>query len=133
MKGPYRGSTSVLMERVMAARKRLGVGVTEVTDVVTDVEIVAPAEVRDFVAARGGRVYVWISVHRGALCTLALLETATEHPPESSGLYFRRIRAEGFDVWLDADQRIWPRTMEFALRRRRRRVEAYWNGLAWIA
>jgi hypothetical protein len=116
----------------MAAWKRLGVGITDVTDVATDVEIVAPPEVRDFVAACGGRLYVWISVHRGFPCTLCLLETALKHPPESRGLYFRRIRvAEGFDLFLEATQRIWPRTMEFALRRRR--VYAYWNGLAWIS
>jgi hypothetical protein len=31
---------------------------------------------------------------------------------------------------LEARQRFWPKRMEFA---RRRRVEAYWNGLVWIA
>jgi hypothetical protein len=106
-----------------------GFGLTEVTEVATDVEMVAPAEVRDFVAARGGRLYVWISVHRGVRCTLALLETSTQHPTKGD-LYFRRIPANGFNVYLEATQRIWPRTMEFALRRRR--VDAYWNGLAWI-
>jgi len=102
----------------------------DVTDVATDVEIVAPSEVRDFVAARGGRLYVWISVHRGVLCTLCLLETSLEHPRKGD-LYFRRVRAPGFDLYLEATQRIWPNRMEFALRRRR--VAAYWNGLAWIA
>ena len=107
-----------------------GFGLTDVTDVATDVEMVAPAEVRDFVADHGGRLFVWISLHRGIRCTLALLETSTELPA-ASGLCFRRIRADGFDVYLESTQRIWPRTMEFALRRRR--VHAYWNGLAWIA
>ena len=107
-----------------------GVGVTEVTDVATDVEVVAPDEVRDFVASHGGRLYVWISVHHGVRCTLSLLETSLEHPRRGD-LDFRRIRARGFDLYLEATQRIWPMTMEFALRRRR--VEAYWNGLAWIA
>jgi len=108
---------------------RKGVGVTDVTDVATDVEIVAPEDVRDFVAARGGRLFVWISVHRGVRCTLCLLETSLEHP--KGDLCFRRILAPGFDLYLEATQRIWPKTMEFALRRRR--VVAYWNGLAWIA
>jgi hypothetical protein len=114
----------------MAVWMQKGVGVTEVTDVATDVEIVAPDEVRDFIASRGGRLYVWISVHHGWRCTLCLLETSLEHPTKGD-LYFRRIRSQGFDLYLDATQRIWPKTMEFALRRRR--VEAYWNGLAWIA
>jgi hypothetical protein len=115
----------------MALWMQKGVGVTEVTDVLTDVEIVAPDEVREFVASRGGRLYVWISVHHGSRCTLCLLETALEHP-RKGGLYFRRVRAQGFDLYLEATQRIWPRRMEFELRRRRR-VDAYWNGLAWIA
>jgi hypothetical protein len=102
----------------------------DVTDVATDVEIVAPDEVREFVAARGGRLYVWISVHRGVRCTLCLLETSLRHPSKGD-LSFRRIRAPGFDLYLEATQRIWPNRMEFALHRRR--VDAYWNGLAWIA
>jgi hypothetical protein len=106
-----------------------GFGLNDVTDVATDVEIVAPADVRDFVAARGGRLFVWISLHRGIRCTLALLEASTEYPA-TGDLYFRRIPADGFELYLEARQRIWPRTMEFALRRRR--VEAYWNGLAWV-
>jgi hypothetical protein len=113
----------------MARWMRKGVGVTDVTDVATDVEIVVPEEVRDFVAARGGRLFVWISVHHGVLCTLSLLEASLEHP--KGDLYFRRVLAPGFDLYLEATQRIWPKTMEFALRRRR--VVAYWNGLGWIA
>lgn len=105
-------------------------GITETTDVVTDVEIVAPAEVGEFVAARGGRVYVWISIHQGFRFALCLLEASLEHPARG-GLYFRRVLAPGFELYLESTQRIWPRTMEFALRRGR--IHAYWNGLAWIA
>lgn len=115
----------------MAPWQPKSVGITEVTDVATDVEIVAPEDVRDFVAEHGGRLYVWISVHPGFRFTLSLLDTALEHPT-TGDLYFRRIPADGFDLYLEARQRIWPKRMEFALRRHRR-VEAYWNGLAWIA
>ena len=106
-------------------------GMTEVTDVATDVEIVAPEDVRDFVAAHGGRLFVWISVHPGVRCTLSLLEASLK-PPRERESDFRRIKAPGFDLYLEATQRFWPKTMEFGLRRHRR-VEAYWNGLAWIA
>jgi hypothetical protein len=115
----------------MARWTAKGMGITDVTDVPTDVEVVAPDEVRDFVAAHGGRVYVWISVHRGVLSALSLLETSLEHPTRGD-LCFRRVAAPGFELYLEATQRIWPKRMEFALRRRRR-LEAYWNGLAWIA
>jgi hypothetical protein len=105
-------------------------GTTPVTDVPTDVEIVVPDEVRDVITARGGRLYVWVSVHQGFRCALALLDVSSTHP-KGEGLYFRRVPAPGFELYLQATQRIWPKTMEFGLRRRR--VEAYWNGLAWIA
>jgi hypothetical protein len=103
----------------------------DVTNVATDVEVLAPDDVSEFVAAHGGRLFVWVSVHHGFPYTLCLLDASLE-PPARRDLSFRRIKAPGFDVYLEATQRIWPRQLEFALRRRRR-VEAYWNGLAWIA
>ena len=105
-------------------------GLHDITDVASDVEIVAPADVGDFVAAHGGRLFVWISVHWGIGCALCLLETSLD-PPAGRDSDFRRVRAPGFDLYLEARQRFWPERMEFVLRRRR--VEAYWNGLAWIA
>ena len=92
----------------MARWTAKGMGITDVTDVPTDVEVVAPDEVRDFVAAHGGRLYVWISVHRGGGCALCLLETSLEHPARRD-LYFRRVAAPGFDLYLEATQRIWPK------------------------
>jgi hypothetical protein len=103
-------------------------GITETTDQAWMVEIAASAEVSDFVAEHGGRVYVWISRHQGFRCSTSYLETALENP--HGGMYFRRRPAPGFHVYLECTQRIWPKTMEFALRHRQ--VEAYWNGLAWI-
>jgi hypothetical protein len=105
--------------------------VHDATDVATDVEIVAPDEVRDFVAAHGGRLFVWVSTHPGMLYVPCLLETSLE-PPRKRDLSFRRVKAPGFDLYLEGTQKTWPMVLEFALRRRRR-VEAYWNGMAWIA
>jgi hypothetical protein len=106
-------------------------GLRDITGVVTDVEVVAPPDVRDFVADHGGRLFVWISVHRSIGRALCLLETSLE-PPAGRGSDFRRISTPGFDLYLEARQRFWPNRLEFVLRRRRR-VEAFWNGLAWIA
>ena len=103
----------------------------DVTDVATDVEVVAPDEVRDFVAAHGGRVFVWTSMHPGFPFALCLLEASLE-PPRKRDLSFRRIQAPGFELYLDATQRISPKKMEFGLHRHQR-VDAYWNGLAWVA
>ena len=102
-----------------------------VVDAVTDVEIVAPDEVRDFVAAHGGRLFVWVAAHRGMLYVPCLLEASLE-PPHKRDLSFRRLKAPGFDLYFEGTQRAWPKVLELALRRGRR-VEAYWNGMAWIA
>lgn len=104
--------------------------VHDTIDVATDVDLVVPDEVRDFVAEHGGRLFVWIWVPRGLFFTPCMLETALK-PPRKLDLSFRRVDVGGFDLYLEGTQRIWPRTMEFALRRGRR-VEAYWNGMAWI-
>jgi hypothetical protein len=104
--------------------------VHDTTDVATDVQVVAPSEVRDFVAAHGGRLFVWISAHPGFPAPICLLE-ASPRPPRGD-LGFRRITGPGFDIYLESTQRVWPKVMEFALKRRKR-VEAYWNGLGWIA
>ena len=72
----------------MARWTTKGMGITDVTDVPTDVEVVAPDEVRDFVAAHGGRLYVWISVHHGVRCALCLLETVARAPRRSATCTF---------------------------------------------
>lgn len=103
--------------------------VHDTTEVVADIEVVAPGAVRDYVAAHGGRLFVWIAVHRGLWMPTCLLEAALE-PPRKRDLAFRRVEAPGFDLYLEGTQRVWPRMMEFALRRRR--IEAYWNGFGFI-
>jgi hypothetical protein len=105
--------------------------VHDVTESLAEVEVVAPDDVREHVVAHGGRVFVWVRVPRGFLFTPCMLETSLD-PPAREDLAFRRLRGPGFDIYLEATQKLWPRTLEFALRRRRR-VEAYWNGMIWIA
>jgi len=102
------------------------------TDHLDEVELVVPAEVRRFIAARGGSLYVWVSLH-GGCCrgALSLLEAATERP-ERPALAFRQVSAPGLDLYLDAGRRYWPRTLELALTGRGKRVSAYSNGQAWV-
>ncbi len=104
-------------------------GLHDVTEVATDVEITASEKARAFISAHGGRVFVWISVYPSLFCPLCLLETS--FAPPGGDLDFRRVRGPGFDVYLESTQRVWPKSLEFG--RRRRHVEAYWNGLAWVA
>jgi hypothetical protein len=104
--------------------------VHDVTEDLGEVDVLAPDDVREFVAAHGGRVFVWVRVPRGLVPTPCMLESSLE-PPRKPDLAFRRLRGPGFDIYLEATQRLWPRKLELALHRRRR-VEAYWNGMAWI-
>jgi hypothetical protein len=104
--------------------------VRDTTDVATDIEFMAPDEVREFIAAHGGRIFVWVSVHPAMWRPICLLEASLE-PPRKKGLTFRRVKAPGFDVYLEGTRRTWPCVMEFALRGHKR-VDAYWNGLAWV-
>ena len=104
----------------------------DLTDDVTSITIVASDEVRHFIAERGGELYVWVSHHGFGRCGLALLEAETRQT-RTRGLYFCRVRERGFDLLLDFERRLWPRTLVLELSRRGTKVRAYWNGLAWVA
>ena len=77
--------------------------VHDTTDVATDIEVVAPDEVRDFVAAHGGRLFVWVSAHPGLWFPTCLLEASLE-PPRGRDLSFRRVEAPGFELYLEGTQ-----------------------------
>jgi hypothetical protein len=92
--------------------------------------VIASDSAADFIDQQGGRIYVWLKTGRccGAATTLA---TALEPPKQKQ---FKR--AEGnqrFDLYLDTrmSSRL-PDELHFDLRRFPRRVEAYWNGCAWV-
>ncbi len=104
--------------------------VHDVTESLAEVDVVAPDDVREYVAAHGGRVFLWVRPPRGLFFTPCTLETTLE-PPRRHDFAFRRLQGPGFEIYLEATQKLWPRTLEFVLHRRGR-VEAYWNGMAWI-
>ena len=101
------------------------------TDDPREMQVVAPDEVRRAIAARGGRLYLWVSCHGCCFGGIALLEAVTERPLGDER-FFRRIRAGGFDLYLDAARRFWPQTLELELHGRARKIRAYWNGQAWV-
>lgn len=94
-------------------------------------QLVASPEAVEFVRRRGGRLFVWTRSRRCCGGGLSWLETSTE-PDE--GREFRRFPAEGFELYLPRHLRRLPEELHVDLRRfPRRRVEAYWNGCAWVA
>jgi hypothetical protein len=86
-----------------------------------------------YVAARGGRLWVWAAYPRRCCAGVpAYMHAATEPPPGRDG--FSRVEAAGVEA---ADLELWflapagsrPDVLEIGLRGRRRpRVEAYWDG-----
>jgi len=88
--------------------------------------------VTDWVRARGGRLFVYMEMR---LCCKPLVTLATSVEPPRGGDYaFRRVEWEGgFELWLDPSRRgIEPDSLALELNRRRTRVEAFWNDLAWV-
>lgn len=84
----------------------------------------------DFIETRGGRLYIWMKKNRccGGFHTL---RTATEAPPK---IDFRRAddRSGGFALFVPETLSRMPDELHVELRKFPRRVEAYWNGCAWV-
>ena len=86
-------------------------------------------EVRSFVRERGGLLFVRVKRYF-ALRGMAMLEVSTEPPPDA--LEWRRIETRGFLLFVPRTMRL-PGTMQLELRGRlRRRVDAFWNGCAYV-
>jgi hypothetical protein len=91
--------------------------------------------VKEVVLARGGRLYVWTSVHRCCSGPLTLLEAGTERPaerPPGAERRFLEIDAGGFQLLLDMGGQRPPEELVLELRGRRQRIAAFWNDQAWV-
>jgi hypothetical protein len=93
------------------------------------VRVVASPEALGFVSERGGRLFVWTRTQR-CCHGVTRLEAATEPPPQRR---FRRVPADGLELYLPAGLDRLPDELVVEARGRRRRVEAYWDGCAWVA
>ena len=92
------------------------------------VRVETSPEAAAFVAAHGGRLWVWAA--RPRLCcagTPAYMHAATGQPQGLSG--FTHVHAAGLDLLCRLPAGAVPEVLEIGLRGRRRpRVEAYWDG-----
>jgi hypothetical protein len=89
-------------------------------------------EAGELLRERGGRLWIWAS-RPWACCwgTPAYLRAATAPPPGLSG--FSPVDAPGLEVWFRAPAGRLPDVLEIALRGRRHpRVEAFWDGCAYV-
>ncbi len=93
--------------------------------------VTATADAAQFICAHGGQLFVWPVEHRSARLTLALLEAWVDPPP--GALDFRRVVAGEFLLFLHPAIKALPEELLIVLRGRRHpRIEAYWDGLAYI-
>jgi hypothetical protein len=83
----------------------------------------------DLIEESGGRIYVWPQTSR---CCGAVTTLATSNEPPRRRAFVRLETAERFELYLDARLRRLPDELHLDLRRFPRRVEAYWNGCAWV-
>jgi hypothetical protein len=86
-----------------------------------------------FVAARGGRLWVWAAYPRRCCAGVpAYMHAATAPPRGRDGftrIEFTRIETPGLELWFLAPAGSQPDVLEIGLRGRRHpRVEAYWDG-----
>ena len=93
-------------------------------------EITATQEARRLIEERGGRIYV--SVKKAACCGgLRTLATRTNVPDEAQ---YRSLGSDaGFELFVPHDLAQLPARLEIDAHRFPRRVEAYWNGCAWVS
>ena len=88
----------------------------------------ASPEAIGFVQEHGGKLYVWAKIARCCHGASTTLQTSSE-PGERS---FRRVGAEGFELYLDARLREPDELVIETSGRRRKHVHAYWNGCAYV-
>jgi len=77
---------------------------------------------------QGGRLYVWPQRRRccGGITTLAV---ATAPPADRD---FRWHDAPNFELYLPTDLASLPDELHVDAQARSRRIQAYWNGCAWV-
>lgn len=91
--------------------------------------LVVSEQAADLIAASGGRLYVWPRKARccGGLTTLA----TSSHAPGRRA--FRRVEtSEPFELFVPAQLARLPDELHLETQRRPRRVDAYWDGCAWV-
>jgi hypothetical protein len=93
------------------------------------VRVVASDPAVKLIEQRGGRLYVWLN--RGRCCgNVTTLASATQRP---AGKEFRAVASgSSFELYMPSSLTRAPDELHLAVRRFPRRIEAYWNGCAWV-
>jgi len=90
--------------------------------------IVASEEARELIAEQGGRLYVFVKAGR---CCGGTKMLAAKTAVKDDGEYASVGTADGFELFFPHDARL-PAELRVEARRFPRRIEAYWDGCAWV-
>ena len=92
--------------------------------------LVVSAQAADLIAEQGGRLYVWLKTDR--CCGAVTMLAASCEPPGDKE--FCRVTGDGrFELFLPVGLNRRPEELHLEARRFPRRVEAYWDGCAWVS
>jgi hypothetical protein len=93
------------------------------------VRVLASDPALELIREQGGRLYVWLK--RGRCCRpVTTLASATQPP---AGQRFEQVPGEArFELYLPAANARRPDELHLEVQRFPRRIEAYWNGCAWV-
>lgn len=92
-------------------------------------QIVASEDARTLITERGGRLYV--SVHTAPCC--GRLQTLKATSDVTNAASYRLVAAsDEFELFVPLNLARLPQQLHLEVRRFPRRIEAYWNGCAWI-
>jgi hypothetical protein len=94
------------------------------------VRVVASDAALDLIRVRGGRLYVWVKTSR--CCTGGVRTLATAHEPPAGREFSRVADSTGFDLFVSSRLRTLPEELQIERARCRERVDAFWDGCAWI-
>jgi hypothetical protein len=89
--------------------------------------VVATPEAQAAVREGGGRLFVWAKKSR-CCGSITFLRASTDAPERE----FRRVHADGIEVYLAAGIRDLPDELHVEVHGRRQRLEAYWDGCAYV-
>jgi hypothetical protein len=91
--------------------------------------VVVSDRAAELIEERGRRVYVWLKTGR---CCGGVTTLATSNEPPRRNTFVRVEADQEFELYFDARVPQLPDALHLDLRRFPRRVEAYWNGCAWV-
>ncbi len=90
--------------------------------------VTTSAEAEGLAREQGGRLYVWAKTSRCCSSSVTFLESSSE-PGER---LFRRVDADGIELYLEAGMGEPEELVVEVAGRRHKHVRAYWNGCAYV-